>query len=142
MPQTALLISIQPCSPEDFPEVEKNIALFCLDDIQPSLSQFITAKNKNNVVGFARTRNYRSCNELCSLGVKEDLRLKGIGSKLVTEIIKQNAGPLFVVTIIPEFFKKFGFNEVSSYPEELNYKLEYCETSLSVPEPYVVMQLK
>jgi len=76
------------------------------------------------------------------LGVAKSQRLKGIGSRLVHEIITKSKKPLFVVTVIPEFFQKFGFKEVNNYPEDLSYKLEYCQTSLSVPEPYVVMECK
>lgn len=140
--QTELSISISPCSESDFPIVKKFIADFSLDDTDLRTEQFLVAKNNEEIIGFVRYKKYSNCGELCSLGVVENYRLKGVGSKLVEAILKKHQAPLYIVVIIPEFFTRFGFQEVTEYPPELLTKLKYCENSLCVPEKYVVMLLK
>ena len=140
--QTRQIIDARPCSAADFGEVKQHIATLCLDDINLEETQFLTAYYENKLAGFVRLRKYNSCEELCSLGVLENFRLRGIGSRLVNEVFELSTKPLFVVTVIPEFFKRFGFRETTTYPYELNYKLNYCISSLAAPEPYVVMVWK
>lgn len=94
------------------------------------------------MVGFGRIRNRENCCELCSLGVTEPERLKGIGKQLVQSLIKQAKQPLYLVCIIPAYFEPFGFDEVEEYPEAMQEKLNYCTSELVVPEKYVVMKFK
>ncbi len=141
MYDTKLLIQILPCSDNDFLLVKKFINEFALDNTNLKREQFLLAKFNNELVGFVRQKNYSGCSELCSLGVIESYRLKGVGSKLVKAIIHQCKNPLYLVAIIPKFFTPFGFNEIADYPNEILNKLQYCQNSLGVPEPYVVMKL-
>lgn len=77
---------------------------------------------------------------MCSLGVIEPERLKGVGKQLVQALIQKADSPLFLVCIIPSFFSPFGFITVSEYPEEMQEKLNYCTSELVVPEKYIVMK--
>ena len=142
MPETKdLSISILPCDDDDFLLVKKFISDFSLDDTQLDARQFLIAKKNHEVIGFVRYKKYEDCAELCSLGVVENYRLKGVGSKLVRALLQKNGRPVFIVTIIPEFFTRFGFEDVPEYPESVRKKLLYCESSLSVPEKYLVMAM-
>ena len=131
-----------PCESNDFNEVERYIGLLELDsnDLQPS--QFVVAKKENKVIGFGRLRTYAACQELCSLGVIEPFRNKGAGTTISLELIKRATLPLYVVTIIPGFFTRIGFEETENFPEEISAKIRYCTGSLPVPETYVAMRLK
>jgi N-acetylglutamate synthase-like GNAT family acetyltransferase len=140
--QTNILnVKISGCTESEFPIVKKLITELCLDDNDLQASQFLVAKFEDKIVGFGRLRQYPACNELCSLGVIEDQRLKGVGRQLSLALIKKATLPLYLVAIIPDFFSKFGFTEITDFPSELGVKLKYCRESLSVPEPYVVMKL-
>ncbi len=141
MPATELFIEILPCNEIDFLSVKKFINEFILDDTDLKREQFLLAKFNSELVGFVRQKNYSACSELCSLGVVEPHRLKGIGSKLVKAVIMQCKSPLYLVAIIPEFFTPMGFYEINDYPHEILNKLRYCQNSLCVPESYVVMKL-
>ena len=141
MRSNILQANISPCTENEFPIIKKLIAEFCLDDNDLHASQFLVAKFEEKIVGFGRLRQYPSCNELCSLGVIEDLRLKGIGRQLTLSLIKKATLPLYLVAIIPDFFTKFGFTEIPDFPSELGVKLKYCTEALSVPETYLVMKL-
>jgi amino-acid N-acetyltransferase len=54
--------------------------------------------------------------EIRSLAVSEDIQCKGSGSQLVEMCLKEAASlglkRVFVLTYVPEFFKKIGFEEV------------------------------
>jgi N-acetylglutamate synthase-like GNAT family acetyltransferase len=136
-----LNVNISACTEIEFPLIKELIAEFCLDDNDLQSSQFLVAKYDDKIVGFGRLRQYPTCSELCSLGVIEDKRLKGVGRQLTLALIKKATFPLYLVAIIPDFFTRFGFTEISDFPSEIGTKLNYCKESLSVPEPYVVMKL-
>jgi len=100
----------------------------------------LVAKYNGELVGFGRIRRRENCYELCSLGVIEPERLKGVGKQLVQSLIRTAKQPLYLVCIIPEYFKPFGFVVVDEYPESMHEKLNYCTSELVVPEKYVVMK--
>ncbi len=133
-------IAITTVPENNFEFIKHHIQLFELDNRELDNNEFLVATFNNHIVGFGRIRNYELCCELCSLGIIETERLKGIGKQLVLELIKKNDKPLYLVCIIPDFFKPLGFVVVNEYPVELHNKLNYCTSELSVPENYVVMK--
>ena len=125
---------------KDFEDIVKYIQDFELDNRSLEPEQFLVAKQSTNIVGFGRIREYNGSSELCSLGVIEPERNRGVGKELTKHLIQKAKQELFLVCIIPDFFKSFGFNETSHYPLELKSKLDYCTLELVVPETYVVMK--
>ncbi len=124
----------------EFEEIKKFITLFDLDNRALDSEQFLIAKSNNKLCGFLRMRTHHDCQELSSLGIIESERGKGIGLTLLKKQIELSTKPLFLVCIIPEYFEPLGFQIVSSYPDAIMDKLNYCKNDLAVPEPYVVMQ--
>ena len=131
---------IEKPSLQQFQEITRLIAQFELDDRALQSTQFLAAVSEGSLLGFGRIREYAACSELCSLGVVEPQRHKGIGSTLVQKLIQQAQQPLYLVCIIPGFFEPLGFKQTVAYPPALGQKLDYCRESLSVPEEYVVMK--
>jgi N-acetylglutamate synthase-like GNAT family acetyltransferase len=113
---------------------------FELDNRNLNIEQFLTAEIKEELIGFGRIRMRESCSELCSLGVVESERMKGVGKQLVLSLIQKSTDPLFLVCIIPSFFEPLGFIVVDEFPEAMQEKLNYCSSELVVPEKYVVMK--
>jgi N-acetylglutamate synthase-like GNAT family acetyltransferase len=72
--------------------------------------------------------------------VIEKKRFNGIAKALIEARIKIATQPIYLVCIIPDYFKKLGFSIVDQYPAEIADKLNYCSAELMVPEPYVVMK--
>lgn len=140
-------VKIVHCSKEYFDIVKENLELMYLDNRNLNYSDFLIALLPDmQLVGFGRLRIYSSCAEVCSVGVLDLYRRKGIGKKLVQSLIdwhhQQNKNKaLFVVTVIPEYFEKCGFKIVQNYCDEVKEKLNYCISALVVPEQYVVMTL-
>lgn len=133
---------ISNCTTQQFEEVKKYISLFELDNRELKAEEFLVASINNSLVGFGRIREFENCSELCSLGVIEPERYKGIGSSLTKQLIKKAKNKLYLVCIIPDFFKPIGFEICVQFPAELKDKLNYCNQNLPVSETYVVMQLK
>ncbi|MDF2449180.1 MAG: hypothetical protein K0R26_1684 [Bacteroidota bacterium] len=104
------------------------------------MSQFLVAKEGDEIVGFGRIRKHYGCDEFCSLGVIEKKRFNGIAKALVEARVKIATQPIYLVCIIPEYFSKLGFQTVDQYPPEIADKLNYCSSELMVPETYVVMK--
>lgn len=131
---------IEEPSAQQFKEITRLIGQFELDDRDLQSPQFLAAVSEDTLLGFGRIRDYDACSELCSLGVVEPQRHKGIGSLLVQKLIQNTQQPLYLVCIIPGFFELLGFRNTTEYPPELDQKLNYCREALRVPEKYVVMK--
>lgn len=140
MPYRDRDIEIKPCDAEAFERVKYYIDCFDLDNRGLRPEEFLTAYVGKSLVGFGRIRQYASCYELCSLGVIEPERRKGIGRKLTLHLKMKAGDPLYLVCIIPGFFEALGFSICEHYPAEIRDKLDYCTGSLPVPETYVVMK--
>lgn len=135
-------INISIPSNSDFETIKILIEKFSLDNRNLSSSEFLVAKENNNVIGFGRIKKHKNCDEFCSLGVLEEKRLQGIGKMLVEARIKLATQPIYLVCITPDYFKKLGFIIVEKYPNEIKEKLNYCTSVLNVPEKYVVMHFE
>ena len=125
----------------DFDFIKEHIRLFDLDNRDLLVQQFAIAKLNDEILGFARIRKHKTCNEFCSLGVVEAYRQQGIAKALILDSVKQSYQPIYLCCIIPELFEPLGFKIVTSYPPEMLDKLNYCINELVVEEPYVVMKL-
>ena len=77
----------------------------------------------------------------------EKYRKNGIGKSIIQQLIYnftiiQKNTLLYIVTIIPKYFEKLGFEIVkeASYLKEIYDKWLYCVSELPVPEEYVIMR--
>ncbi|MDZ4663861.1 MAG: GNAT family N-acetyltransferase [Bacteroidota bacterium] len=131
---------IKDCSEDQLDIVKQHIHQFELDDRSLHYSQFLLALENKTIIGFGRIREHINCSELCSLGVIEPERNKGVGLALTKALARKAKKSVYLVCIIPEFFKILGFRLCDTYPEELLNKLHYCTHELIVPETYVVMK--
>lgn len=65
--------------------------------------------------------------ELCSLGVEEKFRGRGAARQLVRALIRQTSRDIYLATLIPEFFEKFGFTRSGTVPPSMVKDPEWCE---------------
>ena len=99
------------------------------DRAEFKIEKFYLAKDKDNIIGCIRVKTYGdNCLELASLAVDKNYQHKGIGSKLVEELLlKEKYRPIFLLTSADKeiFYKKFNFRIINplELPEE--FKGEY-----------------
>jgi len=91
-----------------------------LNDIYEALRDFFVYREGARILGCAALHiSWQGLGEVRSLAVAEEAQGRGIGRALVESCLEE-AGQLgmervFVLTYLPEFFKKFGF---ADYPKE------------------------
>ncbi len=106
------------------PSIAEGIEQLQLDSLHLNHEQFIVAKYQERIIGFGRLRQYPDALELCSLGVLPDYRNNGISRLLVSSLLdRAGEKSVYVVCIIPDYFKKFGFAETTAFPESLKEKI-------------------
>ena len=105
-------------------ELVKTLAKkMALDMSNLDRKQFIIRVVSREIVGFIRIKEYGKIKELATLGVPRKFRKSGIGKSLIQ--YSQTLAPSFyLVTVIPEYFTKFGFKMVVNIPKELKAKVQ------------------
>lgn len=106
------------------------------------ISDFLTAKQGGNIIGFGRLRTYPGFREVASVGVLAENRGKGIGSLVVNELIRQTREEIYLTCVIPGFFSKLGFEKVKDFPSELIPKYDFCRSFGYSEEEVTVMKYK
>ena len=124
----------------EFSTIKIFVHEFELDDRELIPDEFTAAFFNSALAGFGRLREHPNCTEICTLGIMETHRKKGIAKKITTELIQRAKNEIYLVCIIPEFFSQLGFSIVDEFPSSMQNKLDYCTHSLVVPEKYVVMK--
>lgn len=93
------------------------------------IARFYVAKADNNLVGCIRTKIFAGgCLELASLAVNKNHQGRGIGSRLVEELLlKEAARPIFILTDLTKesFYNKFNFNMIAPSDLPDAFKKEY-----------------
>jgi N-acetylglutamate synthase-like GNAT family acetyltransferase len=136
------LVNIRTALEEDRTYLLDKIEEFWIDGTAFQTGQFLIAEREGIRVGIGRIREHGNCSELCTLGVEEGARRKGVATLLIKALTQKATLPdsLYLVCIIPSLFEPLGYKIVSEYPDAIAEKLKRCETEMSVPEKYVVMK--
>lgn len=124
-----LNISYSQANPEDEPAIFDLLKELEGDRSGFDITRFYVAKIDENLVGCVRTKMFAGgCLELASLAVNKNYQGKGIGSRLVEELLlKEAARPIFILTELNKesFYNKFNFNNVDSSELSDEFKKEY-----------------
>lgn len=98
-----------------------------LDLFYPALSlkDFQVAEKDGKVVACVQLEEHDNFKFLGSLAVAKELQGQGIGNALMRESLKAQKKNTYLYTIIPGFFKKFGFNVPDTHPPNLPSKDQY-----------------
>jgi len=120
-------IAIAKTKKKDIPYIEEKLQKYLLDSTDIDWQQFFVVRQGDKPVGFGRIIDKKEYFEIASLGVDYCLRKQGIGSKLLLFLIgeakkQESEKPIYIVTHVPDFFKRHGFEETPVYPEYLGYK--------------------
>ncbi|MFA5013659.1 MAG: GNAT family N-acetyltransferase [Candidatus Paceibacterota bacterium] len=102
---------------KDLPHILELLRSVRGDGRKISASQFLTAKEKNKIIGCVRVKELKDCLELGSLVVSPEYRNKGIGSKLVRSILlKEKRRPVYLLCFDKTacFYSKVGFSKIKT----------------------------
>jgi len=110
----------------DFAQIRGLAASFNLDYSDMEADEFWVAAEGRRVVGACGLKKHPDCQELCSLGVAEGFRQKGLGKKLVAALLEASSGDIHLTTIIPDYFEKLGFQRADRVPPSLVKPEEWC----------------
>ena len=117
---------IRKAKKNDISQIISLAAKYNLDYEGMEADDFWVATEGTQTVGICGLRKHPDCQELCSLGVEEAFRQKGLGSQLVKSLLQDTNGAIYLATVIPEFFAKLGFKKASTIPSSMIKKAEWC----------------
>lgn len=127
---TLMEIIVRPAQEPDIEKISLYIQAYNLDNEDLDYKKFLIAEISGEYAGFGRIKQYGDdIYEIASVGVIEKFRGKGVGKKIVAELINNTlAEEIWITTIIPEYFKQFGFEEDDNFPDEILSKCcRVCE---------------
>lgn len=124
----------------EFEEVKKMVQEFWLDNDAMQPEQFRILTDGNQLVAFGRLRENEDATELCTMGVARQFQKKGFGEKMVNTLLGEAKRDVYLVTVIPDFFKKLGFEFAEEYPGSIRKKAEICSNQYHTGEKYWVIK--
>jgi N-acetylglutamate synthase-like GNAT family acetyltransferase len=123
--------TIRPATEADFLFIRQTVELLRLDDEDLRTEQFILAERAGRIVAFGRVKPYRRTYELGCVAVVEGERGRGLGRRMVEELIRRfPQRRVYVTTDLPEYFERLGFVRATALPRELSEKIGRVEGRL------------
>ena len=104
------------------PLVEKRILLGKeLVELYESIQEFVVAEEDGEILGFGALHvMWEDLAEVRTLAVREDVKGKGVGKKILTELMNRaedlGVHRVFCLTFEVEFFQSQGFHVISDIP--------------------------
>jgi N-acetylglutamate synthase-like GNAT family acetyltransferase len=121
-------LSFRAASLADMAWIREHIRAFRLDDENLDAAQFIVAEREGRAVGFGRIKPYREVSELGCVAVLETDRTRGVGARIVRELIRRfPSREVYITTDLVAYFEKLGFRRLDDPPSELAAKLTRIE---------------
>ncbi len=114
-----------PATDADLPFLRACIARFRLDDENLDPAQFILLREEGRIVAFGRIKPYgNGVFELGCVGVVEAARSRGLGKRIVRELIRRFPVPeIYITTDLTGYFEPFGFQKTETAPQPILDKL-------------------
>jgi N-acetylglutamate synthase-like GNAT family acetyltransferase len=110
----------------DLPQVLKLAETHNLDYSGMAADDFWVAEEKGKIRGICGLKKHCDCLELCSLGVDEKYRHQGLATLLVLALLRRISGEIYLATVIPGFFERFGFKKAGHAPRSMIKKSDWC----------------
>lgn len=121
-------MKIRNAKPEDMPIIDAIALKYDLDSNDTKAKQFIVAEENKEIIGFGRLLKHRDVTELGTIGVMEEYRNRGVAKKIINELLSKTNEDVYLTTLIPDYFKKFGFKVLDTpAPHSMIRKAEWCE---------------
>ncbi len=128
----------------DLKKIKPYADKFNLDSEGMEANKLYIAERNGNLAGFGRYKNYRNIYEISTVGILENFRGQSAGKIIVNKLIDSAfLEEIWLTTVIPDYFKKFGFEINNNIPRELGLKtLRICAKFNKQPKLNVFMKLR
>ncbi len=134
------MLIIRPAEERDLPSVIKVLDESDHRYKKETFDRFFVAEVDGRIAGTVRLEEHDNFTFLTSLGVENDFRGQGIGAALMQFALKSAKNDMYIYTVIPDFFRKFGFTPLPTpgfLPAKDAYECDDC-----FPERCVTMVKK
>lgn len=109
----------------DIEKIKPYIEEFKLDSEDLDYEKFYIFECNGVIAGFGRYKNYGTCYEIATIGVLKKYRTKGIGRIIINQLLKAiPSDEVWLTTVIPDYFREFGFKESKNIPDALLLKTQ------------------
>ncbi len=129
------MLSIRPATKKDRDTIKKILEDADLFYSALTMEAFWVAEMGNKIVGTVQLKDYEDFFFLGSLVVVAEEQGKGVASALLKEVLRSHQKNIYLYTIVPEFFEKFGFKITSPLPDlpsKDHYECEDCHSKKCV----------
>ena len=110
-------LSVRPARSSDLPIILEILDLADLRYRHETLNGFHLAEIDGRIAGVVRLDEHPDFVFLTSLGVRPELQQQGIATTLLKSLFKDINKPIYLYTIIPEFFARLGFIKTDPRPD-------------------------
>ena len=120
---------IRKAAETDHPQIIKILKALDLYYSALVIKDFWVTEDNGKIVGTAQLEEFPSFLFLGSVGVASDRQKQGVAKTLLEAILKDHKKDVYLYTIIPEFFEKFGFEITTTLPTlpgKERYECEAC----------------
>jgi N-acetylglutamate synthase-like GNAT family acetyltransferase len=121
-----MFVRIRRARTSEFPQVLQIARKYNLNYLGMEADDYWVAVEGNIILGICGLRRNPDCRELCSLGVEEARRGKGLGKRLVRKVLREVPGDIHLATVIPDFFARLGFERVPVRPLSMVKTGDWC----------------
>lgn len=111
--------------PSDMSSIYNTSAKYNLESDDMRAEEFIIAEENNKIIGIGRLKVHPDTLELGTIGVVEEYRNQGVAVKIINALLEKTNSDVYLTTLIPKFFEKFGFSAIAS--DSLIRTKEWCE---------------
>ncbi len=122
------MIETRRATAQDQRQIWRMIAAARLDPTSMKWQHFLLAMDMDSgaLIGCAQIKRHRDCNEFGSLAVLPSHRKRGVGGRLLRELLQDECGPVYLVCLerMRPYYERFGFRvtPLSESPRTLKIK--------------------
>ena len=121
---TPSAMPVTPATPADMSFIREMVERLRLDPENLRPEQFITLRRNGRIVAFGRIKPYAAAWELASVAVIEEERGRGLGVRIVRELIRRfPQDEVYLTTDLPQYFQRLGFLRTEILPAEIEAKI-------------------
>jgi len=129
------MLNVRKATEKDNPQILKLLKEIDLYYDGLKLKNFWVVEKEGKIIGTVQLEEIGDFVFLGSLGVDPEEQRKGIAERMLNIATKDIKKPIYLYTIIPEFFKKHGFQivpPISGLPSKARYQCEFCHSDQCV----------